>query len=190
MPTSLAATPPLSTTFNFAEDPEDDGLGVASDRSAREVASAAQMDTEDNAPTIPLSSSQHLSRPNQRRGSDEEYASDFDFDIISDTTSLSGLTSPVNPSSPFSMSPFASPRMGDTQRSPPHSYSHSSPSPQRSSSNGGGLHGVRPISPAVSTTSTMSDLDIVEHDDAPREQVNYSSRSGTIRRFTGRGSNF
>lgn len=140
------------------------------------------------SPFVPLSSSRHGQGGFGRRGgSDEEYGSEFDFDIISDTTSVSAFNSPTNPSSPFSMSPFASPRMGG-----PSAHHHSqSADHQHGEQPNRAQDTTRPTSPAVSTTSTMSlsELDMLEHDDAPWEDLNHTGPSqGTLRRFPGRGS--
>ncbi|TEB32170.1 hypothetical protein FA13DRAFT_1791001 [Coprinellus micaceus] len=166
---------PGSTATNY--------LSLADDSSPTSPAASTP-----TSPSVRLQASSRYGRVSPgRRGSDEEEGNDseFDFDIISDTTSLSGPTSPLNSSSPFSMSPFASPRMGGadgaqfqqlgSQQQQQHSNSNFSQTGARTFSpqglhqrqhSGGQVHednGNRPISPAVSTTSTnsLSDLDIL-----------------------------
>ncbi|KAF6748897.1 hypothetical protein DFP72DRAFT_914867 [Ephemerocybe angulata] len=118
----------------------------------------------------------------------------FEFDLLS--SSAPNSPQPSATYSPFSMSPFASPRLAPhSSASPPQGQMMTGTATQAQllSLGGSGRGSVRPVSPAVSTTSTMSfseldaesegwsDVEGAEALDREIENVGFT-RTGTLRR--------
>ncbi|KAF5334378.1 hypothetical protein D9611_013558 [Ephemerocybe angulata] len=118
----------------------------------------------------------------------------FDFDLL--TSSTPSSPQPSAPDSPFSMSPFASPRLAPHTSTSPQGQIMTGTATQAQllSLGGSGRGSARPVSPAVSTTSTTfseleaesegwSDVDGAEALDREIETLGFTrTGTGTLRR--------